>query len=223
MSGFGGGNYGNGRDRARGAGALCREHGAHDARDGRCAALRSGGFGPVRAARPARRPTAAGIVRTGRRRAVADRQSLAVRAGGSLRSRCVPYRRTASRNVRGSARPRALPGAARLRRRARGRRAPHRVPRRLPAENAAHRARTDPSRRVAARGGARPARTAIPGRHALRRGSRRLFHNAAAHCLARSGRGERRGRRRGAHPPARPGGGIPAHGRAQPPGLSRAR
>ena len=62
-----------------------------------------------------------------------------------------------------------------------------------------------------------------PGRDTLRRGGRRIFYSAAAHRLARSGRGAGRGRRRGAHPPARPGGGVPAHGRAQPLGLPRAR
>ena len=64
-------------------------HGAHDARDGRGAARRGGGSDPARAARSARKAPAAGCVRAGRRRAVAARQSLAVRAGGSLRARRV--------------------------------------------------------------------------------------------------------------------------------------
>lgn len=175
----------------------------------------------LRALREKRR--AAGCVGTRRRRTLAARQSLAVRAGGKCRARRVPCRRAAPHHVRGGARPRALPGAARLRRRARGRGAPRRISGRLPAKNAAYRTRAGPSRRIAARGGPRPACAALPGRYAVRRVGRRIFHSAAAHCLARSGRGAGRGRRRGAHPPARPGGGVPAHGRAQPPGLPRAR
>ena len=145
--------------------------------------------------------------------------TLAVRAGGSLRARRVPCRRTASHHMRGALVPAlcrccSRPAAGAWTRKG--------SPYFWKAFSGKHRSPGASwpfsARRCARRSLVRLAQ--LYRGDALRRVGRRVFYSAAAHRLARPRRGAGRGRRRGAHPPARPGGGVPAHGRAQPPGTT---